>query len=71
MSKQILHPARPARHAGKPALSRSSRLVDAVRALRLAAAMLNFSAQFVPLGDNGKLLADLAARARASRDLGA
>jgi hypothetical protein len=33
--------------------------------------MLNFSAQFVPLGDNGKLLADLAARARASRDLGA
>jgi hypothetical protein len=33
--------------------------------------MLNFSSQFIPLGDNGELLADLAARARAARDFGA
>jgi hypothetical protein len=33
--------------------------------------MLNFGSQFVPLGDNRVLLAELAARARAARDHGA
>ena len=71
MSMQTDHPTRPPSLAGKAAVSRGSRLVDAVRALRLAAAVLNFSSQFMPLGDNGELLADLAARARAARDFGA
>jgi hypothetical protein len=65
------HPARPARHDRQLTMPRASRLADAARALRFAGAMLNFSSQFVPLGDNGELLADLAARARAARDYGA
>jgi hypothetical protein len=49
---------------------RGSRLVRAARALKLAGVVLHFSSQFMPLGDNGELLADLAARARAARDFG-
>jgi hypothetical protein len=71
MSGQAPRPTRPAGHAGRPAASHVSRLVEAVRALRLATAVLSLSSQFAPLGDNGELLADLAARARAARDLGA
>jgi len=71
MLGQAPHPARPADLTGRPAVSRVSGLVDAVRAFRLAAAVMSFSSQFAPLGDNGELLADLAARARAARDFGA
>jgi hypothetical protein len=71
MSKQAPHTARPASDAGQAVDARGSRLVRAARALRLAGVLLNFSSQFIPLGDNGALLAELAARARAARDFGA
>jgi hypothetical protein len=71
MFRKAPRTARPARHARLLTVPRGSRLVRAARALRLAGAMLNFSSQFIPLGDNGELLADLAARARAARDFGA
>jgi hypothetical protein len=48
-----------------------SGLAGAGRALRLATVLLNFGSQFVPLGDNSALLAELAARVRAARDYGA
>jgi hypothetical protein len=61
----------PASRTGASTITRGSRLVRAARALRFAGALLHFSSQFMPLGDNGELLADLAARARAARDFGA
>ncbi len=71
MSKQIPRTAHAA-HALKRFTALSlSRLRRAGRALRLATALLSFGAQFVPLGDNRLLLADLAVRARAARDYGA
>jgi hypothetical protein len=71
MSRQASRPAHPASHTGQATITRGSRLIRAARALRLAGAALHFSSQFMPLGDNGELLADLVARARAARDLGA
>ena len=71
MSKHTRHFTRPG-----PAVDRSttlplSGLARAGRTLRLATTLLNFGSQFVPLGDNRVLLADLAARVRAARDYGA
>ena len=71
MSNQASHRAQPLVHAGQPAISRGSRLVDAIRALKLAAVVLSFGSQFAPLGDNGELLEKLAVRVRAARDFGA
>ena len=71
MSKQASRPAHPGSHTGPTTITRSSRLVRAARALKFAGAALHFSSQFMPLGDNGELLADLAARTRAARDFGA
>ena len=71
MSRQIPRPARSVRAVDRSTALPASGLARAGRALSLAAAMLNFGSQFVPLGDNRVLLAELAARARAARDHGA
>jgi len=41
------------------------------RGLNVAIWMLTAGSQYVPLGDNGRLIASLAARVRAARDAGA
>lgn len=71
MSMHLRHPAHPAQAMDRSNKLPVSGLARAGRALRLADALLNFSSQFAPLGDNRVLLADLAARARAARDYGA
>ncbi|HEX9473174.1 MAG TPA: hypothetical protein VF931_03235 [Steroidobacteraceae bacterium] len=71
MSKQLPRTARPAHALNRSKALPLSRLRRAGRALRLATALLDFGAQFAPLGDNRVLLTDLAVRARAARDYGA
>ena len=48
-----------------------SRLARAGQRLKLAATMIAAGSQFIPLGENGRLLADLAARVHAARIGGA
>ncbi|HLQ13882.1 MAG TPA: hypothetical protein VK130_11665 [Steroidobacteraceae bacterium] len=71
MSKQIPRTAHAAHALSHSTALPPSRLTRAGRALRLATELLIFGSQFVPLGDNRALLADLAVRARAARDYGA
>jgi len=71
MSKQIRRPAPPVSAVDRSMTLPLSGLAGAGRALRLATVLLNFGSQFVPLGDNSALLAELAARVRAARDYGA
>jgi hypothetical protein len=71
MSMQTRRTARRANAIDGSAIVRAAGLARAGRALRLAGALLNFGSQFVPLGDNRALLADLAARVSAARDVGA
>ena len=71
MNIHQLHLETPGAAAAWLGAAYQSRLARAGRRLKLAGAMFAAGAQFIPLGDNGQLLAGLAARVRAARDGGA
>jgi hypothetical protein len=66
-----LYPDTPAGAAAWLTATHRSRLARAGQRLKLAAQMIAAGAQFIPLGDNGRLLADLTARVHAARECGA
>jgi hypothetical protein len=70
MNIQQLHLDTPGGAAAWLTALHHSRLARAGARLKVAAAMIAAGSQFIPLGDNGKLLADLTARVRAARVCG-
>lgn len=71
MNIEQLHLDTPGAAAAWLASTYQSRLARAAERLKLAGAMFAAGSQFIPLGDNGALLARLADRVRATRDAGA
>jgi hypothetical protein len=71
MNTQQLHLDTPGAAAAWLGAAYQSRLARAGQRLKLAGAMIAAGSQFIPLGDNGRLLAELSARVRAARDGGA
>ena len=70
MNTEQLHLDTPGAAAAWLAAAYQPRLARAGRRLKLAATIFIAGAQFIPLGDNGRLLADLSARIRAARECG-
>ena len=66
-----VYPDTPAAAAAWLTAAHRSRLARAGRRLKLAVQMIAAGSQFIPLGDNGRLLAELSARANAARECGA
>ncbi len=66
-----LYPDTPGGAAAWLTATHRSRLARAGLRLKLAAQMIGAGSQFIPLGDNGRLLADLALRVHAARECGA
>jgi len=71
MNTEQLHLDTPGAAAAWLAKAYEPRLARAAARLKLAGAMFAAGSQFIPLGDNGLLLARLVARVRAARDAGA
>jgi hypothetical protein len=66
-----IYPDTPAAAAAWLTAAHHLRLARAGQRLKLAAQMIAAGSQFIPLGDNGRLLADLSARVHAARECGA
>ncbi len=66
-----IYPDTPGAAAAWLTATHRTRLARAGQRLKLAAQMFGAGSQFIPLGDNGGLLADLAARVHAARECGA
>jgi len=66
-----LYPDTPAGAAAWFTTTHRSRLARMAQRLKLTAAMIAAGSQFIPLGDNGRLLAELSARVHAARECGA
>ena len=71
MDTQLLHLDTPGAAAAWLHRLFESRLARAGQRLKLAATMVAAGSQFIPLGENSQMLADLAARVHAARTGGA
>ena len=71
MDTQMLHLDTPGAAAAWLHQLHRSRVARAGQRLKLAVTMIAAGAQYIPLGENGKLLADLTARVHAARIGGA